>query len=411
MWGEKIQYYRKQRGLTQSQLSEGVCSVSYLSKLENNSIDPSRDIIVPICERLNIQFDDHQTIEEIKSELKILYKEISEKNVKTVEQMIGNIRTQMKWVEDPNTIALFSLMSARIAMGNRDLDSAKKELELVRGYFNLLENEQKYFYYSFWGLYHYLIEYFPDSLKYFTFADEIIKKINFIDPYVIYQQALVHSRVNNIAKSIICAHEALDTFNSTSSFSKSIDCLILLGINYNRIGDRDNAKSYFKQALKATKYLGDQKTILITIYHNLGFVYSSEGRPMEAITYYEKSLELNNNNVKTIYLLAKEYFLSNQFEKSNKHLQKGLKLVEDQNTPYSVKLSILALKLEKKANTTEYEHLLIYAEGFFKNRNDIVNLIDVYIELGDYYSKRYSYKNSSKYYKKTIELNQSYEKR
>ncbi|WP_084818774.1 helix-turn-helix domain-containing protein [Tepidibacillus sp. HK-1] len=34
--GDKIRYYRIKKGLTQSQLAEGICSKSYLSKIINN---------------------------------------------------------------------------------------------------------------------------------------------------------------------------------------------------------------------------------------------------------------------------------------------------------------------------------------------------------------------------------------
>ncbi|WP_377887551.1 tetratricopeptide repeat protein [Alkalihalobacillus sp. R86527] len=411
MWGEKIHYYRKKRGLTQSDLAEGVCSVSYLSKLEHNSIDPSRDIIIPLCERLNIQIDDHQTIDEVKMELKLLYKEVAEKKLNVAEEKLDKIRNQMKWIEDPNTIALFSLMDARYKMWMKEMEAAKKELELVKSYLSLLESEQKYFYFSFWGLYLYLTGHFPDSLEYYASADKIRHELNLNDPYFVYQHAMVHSRMNSSARSIISAQEALDSFNATSSFSKSVDCLILLGINYNRIGDKDNAKSYLKQALRATEYLVDNNNILVTIYHNLGFVFSSEGRSMEAISYYEKSLKLNEENVQTMYLLAKEYYLTSQFDKSLKQLQKGMKFVKGRESTYSVKFSILALKLEKNEETTKFEHLLIHAKDFFQDRNDIVNLLDVYIELGDYYSKKFSYKNASMYYKKALEMNLTYEKR
>ncbi|NQD67585.1 helix-turn-helix transcriptional regulator, partial [Bacillus haikouensis] len=52
--GSKIRFHRQKRNLTQEELSKGIISVSYLSKLENNQVTPSDDIIQLICKRLGV---------------------------------------------------------------------------------------------------------------------------------------------------------------------------------------------------------------------------------------------------------------------------------------------------------------------------------------------------------------------
>ncbi len=39
-------------------MAKGICSVSYLSKLENNAIKPSEDYVRALLERVNINYDD-----------------------------------------------------------------------------------------------------------------------------------------------------------------------------------------------------------------------------------------------------------------------------------------------------------------------------------------------------------------
>lgn len=412
MWGEKINYYRKKRGLTQSDLAQGICSVSYLSKVEHNSIEPSQTIIIPICERLNIQFDDHQTLDELNEQLTSFYSDIVDKNMDAAQEKYRSIQTQMKWIEEPNTIAWFHLLSARFQMSQKDLVSAKESLLLVEKMVDQLKDDRNYYYNSFLGLYHYLDGAFYEALKYYRLANDLRKEYNIQEPNFIYQLAIVYGRTNQNSKAISAAHEALSLFNQNSSYSKSVDCLILLGINYNRIGNREEAKVYLNQAIKASKDLVNKNTFLIPIYHNLGYVYSIEGISLEAITYYEKSLNLNDNkfNVQTIYLLAKEYYLINQLQNAKEQVEKAKKYIDVENTTYKLKLSILSLKIDHQEKTVEYEHLLIQALNYFTEKNDIVNLHDIYIEIGDYYSSKFTYKKSSEYYRKALDLNYKYMK-
>ncbi|WP_372868138.1 helix-turn-helix domain-containing protein, partial [Planomicrobium okeanokoites] len=52
--GEVIKYFRKKNHMTQEILSEGICSIPYLSKLENNQLEPSNDILLHLCKRLGL---------------------------------------------------------------------------------------------------------------------------------------------------------------------------------------------------------------------------------------------------------------------------------------------------------------------------------------------------------------------
>lgn len=56
--GEKIKVNRLNKGLTQAELAEGVCTQASISNLENNTSTPSLMILLAIGKRLNMDFDD-----------------------------------------------------------------------------------------------------------------------------------------------------------------------------------------------------------------------------------------------------------------------------------------------------------------------------------------------------------------
>jgi len=81
--GEIIRHYRKERGLSQEKLAEGICDRKYLSHIENNKNIPTLDIINQLSNRLGINLydsyalmlrnhdiDTHKKIEQLQPYLK-----------------------------------------------------------------------------------------------------------------------------------------------------------------------------------------------------------------------------------------------------------------------------------------------------------------------------------------------------
>lgn len=62
--GSTLKIKRKQMGMTLEEGAAGICSISYLSKLENNQIEPNLDFVDQLVERFDIKeqltFDDYQ---------------------------------------------------------------------------------------------------------------------------------------------------------------------------------------------------------------------------------------------------------------------------------------------------------------------------------------------------------------
>lgn len=57
--GELIRNLRKERGLTQSQLAEGISSRTTLSSLENNKTDITTSILFAYLERMNVSIQEY----------------------------------------------------------------------------------------------------------------------------------------------------------------------------------------------------------------------------------------------------------------------------------------------------------------------------------------------------------------
>lgn len=56
--GTKIRSLRLSKGLSQKELSEGICSQSMLSQIEKNKHTPNFNLLVKLCDRLEVHLDD-----------------------------------------------------------------------------------------------------------------------------------------------------------------------------------------------------------------------------------------------------------------------------------------------------------------------------------------------------------------
>lgn len=54
--GGLIKYHRERLGITQKQLCNGICVVSHLSKIENNKVDPSTEIVEELFQKLGMNY-------------------------------------------------------------------------------------------------------------------------------------------------------------------------------------------------------------------------------------------------------------------------------------------------------------------------------------------------------------------
>ncbi|UOK59254.1 helix-turn-helix domain-containing protein [Bacillus sp. OVS6] len=65
--GSRIRFYRIQQNKTQEELSRGIISTSYLSKIENNQTTASIEVLDYLCNRLDINLIEEEEIPLMKS--------------------------------------------------------------------------------------------------------------------------------------------------------------------------------------------------------------------------------------------------------------------------------------------------------------------------------------------------------
>jgi HTH-type transcriptional regulator, quorum sensing regulator NprR len=404
--GMIISIYRQQQGITQEELSKGICSVPYLSKLENNKIVANEEIVALLLSRLGLSYENIISEQkQLNEEILAWYQAIIDRDSDKAEQYAHVLPEKIKHIENINLVINYKLTLLRYYLYKKQLSLALQLIEYFDKIKEKLTNGQLLYFYCFYGIYLCLNQQYEDGIEKFETAKSISDKMRYIEPELIYYLALTYCHLHRPSLTLIYGHKALELFNSSSQYLRSIDCQLMIGISYVIIRQFNHAEHYFHnilniaQSLKLTNIIG--KTL-----HNLGYLHAVKGDRQKAINYYLKSLDYEKNELDyltTTYYLAKEYALCNDVTSAIMWISDSTSKLETLKIAGKIaehlmhKFHCLYLEINRKEEELQ-KYLEDVAVPFFEQTHDWLYLTDCYEKLADMYAKQFLYKKSSYYY-------------
>lgn len=408
MVGQRIRYYRKTKGLTQEELAQGICSVSYLSKIEKGDAKSSEEVINLLCERLGISSEevDSDEILELLNEWNMM---MIGRRFDEAKEHHQQVQEKMAHVNDPELLIRYELFKARcyLSLQPVDLDTGYEIINKIKELKEQLSPELSFYYFVVWGMYYnYQLDY-KLAIQSLTNAEKIYNtnsNINDSDAAVLYYLlALSYSHIMRISSVNAYAHKAIRIFDKEYNYSRSADCQILLAISFRRAQNYDQAEFHLNQALKYSQSFNDRSTSAI-IYHNLGYVYSCKKQHSKAIESFKKSLgykkEYSPERIaSTIFLLSQEYFFLNDFRQAQEWIEKGLSYLNGEKNQFYYHLNILKYRIEKP-NSPEFDSFMSKEAIPFFEKSSVWEFISNYSELlADSFFEQGQYKKASQYYR------------
>lgn len=405
MVGKKLYYIRKLKGLTQTELARGICSISYLSKIENGHEIPSQDIVMQLCQRLGVtinELDSSAELRDFENELLIWYHAVNSRDKEAAKQHYIKLNEHVSLIQHPKATLKYKIFLVNYLLLMRDIQEAKKvlnELQLVR---DKLDEELEYYYLFFSGLFAYYVENYYESLQLCMQAEIVKNREKIDDNEVYYHIALVNMHLHRTFQSIKYAEKALQWYTKKSHYIQLIDSQIILGINLTRMHDFSQADKHLKSALNIAKKLNSHDLMNVS-YHNLGYLSYQKKQFDEAINYFKKSLQLcdqqyYDHQIKTFYNLARTYCEMDNYVETIKYVDLGSKLAEKHNIKEFI-LHFKYLNLFINAEHSKIEPLLKNEVIPYFEKKKSWNYVIMYAEkLADYYVEQKKYKYSSHYY-------------
>lgn len=407
-YGKLIASKRIQNNITQEELARGICSIPYLSKIENEKIEPNSEIIELICKKLNlsyVQLEEENT--EIASIIERLYVAINDNEGILVDSLWTLLIKFEGRIYNPDITIYYHLICLRYFLYSKDLESARNLSNKLKMIIKTFDNDQLFYYYYFTGLLCLNEQDYFEGINFFTIALSYQEHMTVKDYHIIYYLSLSYSHMKNTSLAIQYGTIALEYFQKNMHYNRFIECQMIIGINYVRNKQYKIALDSYEQILKLAKKARDKKNIART-YHNIGYLFSMQNEHSNAIKYYENSLKYKIESdpmyVNTVYYISKEYIRVQNKTLAFNWLKKGL------NSTATKESKILSIKLNvlKYAISEEVEEYIRYLENeatpYLKSINDFPSLIEFYELLGDLYNKKQLYKKSCNFYKQALKL-------
>lgn len=345
--GLLIKENRERLGLKQEYLCKGICSVSYLSKIEKGNIVASDEIIIMLFSKLDIEFNND---EEFFNKGKKLFEEISHSryfDIPMDKSRLEEIRNNKAiYLNSPLYIdyILFELFDNIVQIENTDILKYKE----------YMDNDQLYKSYLITGFLNDDIELLGEA-----------KKIKYTAE-VMHQIAYIKWIEGKYYEAIEINLEALNLAYTEGCIKLQIDICMMLGNLYIDF-HLPTMEKYYHRALNFLQLLEDNRSKYY-IYYHMGIAYTSidftkgEEYLLEALKIEEN---VDKDSLEKLY--QKLCFLYIRYSKK-----------ENAKTYY-----IRAKEIDILSSVNELIEIMISDDDYVRSEEYLNKLIDIYIESKD----------------------------
>jgi HTH-type transcriptional regulator, quorum sensing regulator NprR len=407
--GKLIKYHRKREGITQKDLAKGICSISYLSKLENDSIEPNAEVLNLLGGKLNITFDQKQEDDEKnKRQIYSWYNTIKDRNEKKAREELRILRAKCERSGSLEINHLFKVFYFCFEITfNRFSSSLKNTYEELKGMQSLFQNEALYYFYKFESLYYFYEGNINLALESLKEGEKVHNRLDFIDLDLHYNLTIFYRRTYQIHKSTIHAYKLLQEAQIELDYSVITDANLIIVANNIRIGEYDSAEEILLKLKRQTQNHTPKTNHLI--FHNLGYIYFQKNEYEQSIKYLDKALTFmkeQHENIGTIYVKALVNYHFNYMQEAKDCIEIGKSVAATYDRKKFIhKFFILEQKLESNLLSDSFiEKMEKEIIPFFKETGEQHELMRHIKLLGDIYYDKRQYKKAAECLSQTHEL-------
>ncbi|WP_339251548.1 tetratricopeptide repeat protein [Sporosarcina sp. FSL W8-0480] len=423
--GHLIRAERVRQDMKQIVLAKGICTPSYLSKIERNLIEPSEDIAELLFQRLGIdsgklQKKDTKTEKEFKELLLSTYKlVITSRSVELTAEKLEYLERNSLLFENDSLYYTYLLITLRfrIILG-KNFEEIRREIEALSDSVDSFDAYQNFLFLLNQVLYYYNSGKRKNSISY---LEEIVEKLETIPlaewekAEFYYMFAIIYTAEENIYFAIDYIRKALDYFMETLQMNRVSECYIIIGVNRKLNEQFQEALEAYSKAMQICEefHLDSQKGI---IYHNIGTLNGIMGNSDQAIHYFEKSLsrktlESVSENLGSIYCLIMEYSKLSNKEAVRKWTDEGLHILRKSNDERLLSF-IHHFNFYKSLHSEQglSEEIALDTIQYFKEIQEFKLIHKYCIALADWYHYNRKYKLASIYYREANKYGNIYRK-
>ncbi|WP_237740600.1 helix-turn-helix transcriptional regulator [Paenisporosarcina sp. TG-14] len=396
--GSLIKYHRTKMKMTQSQLAIEICSITHLSKIENNSKEANVETIRLLLNRLEINVQD---AEESEHNIHILLEQII-KNIHYIEHEKSRI-TFLKLdfykeiIAFTKYIYLYEIYKLRYYIFIKDLKLADDQIRWLNTQKQNFSQHEQYLLLYFSAILLILKGEYGEAEEKLSIIIQEIAVSNTFEGEIYYHLALVKGYLEQSGHAIYYGKKAMEFYKDQFNYKRILHVHMSLAINYSQSKIYEEALVCYEHLIRNAEML-KENDLLPHIYHNIGDLRHKMGDYLIALEYFKKSSGIFNKDTEE-YLLClhnialTEFRLEKWIESKNSFTilnEKSIKMKVPQYQLYSSFYLLLLNNQKQKAMSFLEDKVVPYIVKMDKQK-----------EYHHYFSKMLAehFKNEGKYEK------------
>ena len=416
--GEKIRHLRIHKQLSQTELVDGICSVAYLSKVENGKAKPSKAFLQQVAERLNVSFDmiDNPSSDNFQQKLETSLVSIeAEKRSLTPED---ESLFKMALIEFVPPLLLIRVITV-LLKEYLAKDHIKEAEYVFQKFINLIDTStnftpedqlEKNIYFRFHkvlGMFFYIKNNFNKAEYHFLMAERYIDNPHDLKSGEIYYKiSLVKQRlIEDKTLALYYSEKAYEIFKQENDLNNLVKTLITMGVQYHFAAQYESSLRVLNEAAHylETATIDNENSLFSMTHYNIGRVYQKTAEYEKALQYYNGCLEFLLEERGKVYILKAILEIKlhlKQWEEVKRLLDEALYLTQKYEM-ISIEVDLQWIKakvFKQRGDELNYEKYIKQAIEMAEGNDYYLFVKRMGKELGDYYNENRFYKKAAKYY-------------
>ncbi|MFJ7405846.1 MULTISPECIES: helix-turn-helix domain-containing protein [unclassified Lysinibacillus] len=416
-FGPLIKITRRRFGYTQEEICDGICTPSYLSRIENCHVIPSEETYKLILERLNLDYDKFiEDLNNLDDNLETIYSKLLSKKEDIKDYDLRIFENSYLYLGNNDLYIKSRLINCKYLLSLQKYLEAEDIINQLSVIYNSFSNRNKFIYLNVAISLYYLTNQTNKALNLIINNKNNfnIQGSDFEVACFRFNVALILCKEYRHLESIDYCQNALEYFKTVYLPNFSFKCHILLAIAKNNLAQYNLARTHFNicfNILENSEKMNHPENYNM-VYSNLGCCFEREGNLEKAIYNYKLALSYKKEGGDYINIIRCTYKKGDLGEAieylnhvNNIHEELPLKLQYQRDIFSFILLGQLNSKVANSFSDLEETCL-----KYFK-KNKLYNLLIFYTKLfADFYKNIKLYKKSCELYEFALETSENIRK-
>lgn len=409
--GERIRQVRIHKGLTQTELIKGICSNTYISKIESGKAKPSYSFIMKIAKVMEVEpeFLLNMDIKNIEPDIYRIYETYIQTG-KIESQDLALLKLHAR--ESHSTSTLIKIYYVLISHYTKhDMEEAHQLVEqannIISSAYTTDENEISYYFHCL-SKYFYNNKNYPEALHYSgLYVDSIQHEETSVRLARAYLNlGMVRAKIDeDLELARTYTKKSLQIFEDQDFKAGIGNALAQLAIQYHQNAQYDEALETLDMLSRFSEDFNKSYYAPILAY-NYGRIYQKQKKFDQAIECLQNSVEYDMNanqeeeTIHAIKVLSEISIERKNWEEASEYLKKGFHLTALYKLPNAhIQLLHLRSQIYKaRFDFPAYEKELQQAVQLAQEGYYSLLVKEISIELAEHYYEARAYKMAAKYY-------------